>query len=64
MKLLDSDYVQTPHWCAYDMVNFFKPSGNVLDPCRGENKVFHNILHCDYAEIKEGKDFFAIKKKL
>lgn len=58
--LLDSDYVQTPKWCAEDMVNYFNPTGKILDPCRGENKVFHNILNCDYAEIKEGIDFFNI----
>ena len=63
MELLDSDYVQTPEWCAKDMIDYFKPSGKILDPCRGENKVFHNILQCDFAEIKEGIDFFAIQEK-
>ena len=61
--LLDSDYVQTPEWCARDIIDFFKPSGRVLDPCRGENKVFHNILQCDFAEIKEGINFFDINTK-
>lgn len=42
---------------------FFKPVGKILDPCRGENKVFHNILQCDYAEIKEGRNFFDIKEE-
>lgn len=62
MELLDSDYVQTPEWCAKDMIDFFKPSGKILDPCRGENKVFHNILQCDFAEIKEDIDFFAVQE--
>jgi len=62
IELLDSDYVQTPDWCARDMVSFFNPTGTVLDPCRGENRVFHNILQCDYAEITEGLDFFAVNK--
>lgn len=63
MKLLESDYVQTPEWCAMDMVSFFNPQGKVLDPCRGENRVFHNILNCDWAEITEGVDFYKITER-
>ncbi len=61
-ELVDSDYVKTPEWCAIDMVDFFKPTGRILDPCRGENKVFHKILNCDFAEITEGIDFFKIEQ--
>ena len=61
--LLNSDYVQTPEWCANDMVDFFKPEGIILDPCRGKNKVFHTILNCEWAEIIEGRNFFEITKK-
>lgn len=57
-KLLKSDYVKTPKWCAEDMIGWFNPVGKVLDPCRGENKVFWNILKCDWNEITEGSDFF------
>lgn len=57
-ELKDSDYVQTPEWCAKDMVGYFKPTGKVLDPCRGQNRVFHSILNCDWCEITEGVDFF------
>ena len=57
-NLLNSDYVQTPLWCAEDMIEFFKPNGTILDPCRGENKVFHNLLQCDFNEIKENSNFF------
>ncbi len=56
--LLESDYVETPMWCAKDMVEYFKPSGKILDPCRGKNKVFWNILKCDWNEITEDNDFF------
>jgi hypothetical protein len=44
------------------MVSYFNPTGEILDPCRGENKVFHNILNCDWAEITEDVDFFKVKK--
>jgi hypothetical protein len=63
-KLLASDYVKTPEWCAKDMVGHFSPSGRILDPCRGENKVFYNILeNCDWCEINEGIDFFENKNQ-
>lgn len=67
-NLLQSDYVKTPEWCAIDMINYFQPSGKILDPCRGENKVFYNNL-CnlslipDWCEITENVDFFENKKK-
>lgn len=47
------------------MISWFKPSGLVLDPCRGENKVFYNNLsNADWCEIGEGKDFFEYDKKV
>lgn len=39
--LVQSDYVLTPEWCAKDMINFFNPSGKILDPCAGLNKIFY-----------------------
>jgi len=58
-ELLESDYVQTPEWCAKDMIDYFKPIGKILDPCRGKNKVFYNSLNnSDWCEITEGIDFF------
>ena len=58
-SLVESDYVQTPEWCAKDMIDFYLPVGRILDPCQGENKVFCNLLKgCDWCEITEGIDFF------
>ena len=53
------DVVYTPDWVAADMVSFFKPSGLILDPCKG-NGVFGKYLppH-EWCEITEGKDFYA-----
>jgi len=62
-ELVESDYVQTPEFVAKDMIKFFNPNGNILDPCRGENKVFWNILNCDWNEITQGSDFFENKNK-
>jgi hypothetical protein len=59
MNLLESDYVQTPAWCAKDMIAWFNPQGRILDPCRGENQIFYELLNnADWCEILHGKDFF------
>ncbi len=55
---LPADVVLTPEWCAMDIVRWFKPSGSMLDPCRGMG-VFHDLMPgADYCEIVEGIDFF------
>ena len=33
-KLVESDYVLTPEWCAKDIMQYFAPTGKMLDPCR------------------------------
>ena len=55
-----SDIVITPDWCAKDMVDYFRPTGRVLDPCRGPG-VFHDLLPkgSPWCEITEGRDFFV-----
>ena len=64
--LVESDYVQTPEWCAEDIMTYFAPTGKILDPCRGLNKVFHNIMpeDADWCEIQEGKNFFDYQEKV
>lgn len=55
------DRVMTPEWAAKDMVDFFQPSGRVLEPFRGEG-VFTNLCpDWDWCEIDEEKDFFDWK---
>jgi len=52
------DVVYTPQWVAQDMIEHFRPSGRVLDPCRGTG-VFSDLLpDCEWCEISEGRDFF------
>lgn len=59
MALVPDDVVYTPEWVARDMVEFFQPSGTILDPCKGEGVFLKylppNTLWC---EITEGRDFF------
>ena len=54
------DVVYTPDWVARDMVEFFKPSGRILEPCAGDG-VFLKYLpeNTEWCEIQEGRDFFA-----
>ena len=65
-KLVPSDYVLTPEWCAKDIINHFNPKGKILDPCRGLNKVFHKLMpkNSQWCEIQEGKDFFNFTDKV
>ncbi len=53
------DVVYTPAWVAKDMVDFFKPSGRILEPCAGDG-VFLKYLppHTEWCEIEKGRDFF------
>lgn len=54
------DVVYTPDWVAKDMVDFFKPTGRILEPCAGDG-VFLRYLppDTDWCEIEKGQDFFA-----
>ncbi len=65
-KLVESDYVLTPEWCAKDMIDFFNPQGLILDPCCGLNEVFINLLPSNsmYCEIQKGINFFDFNNKV
>lgn len=53
------DVVYTPDWVAADMLEHFRPTGVVLDPCRGLG-AFHDLLPggSPWCEITDGRDFF------
>jgi hypothetical protein len=57
------DNVATPYALARLIVEYYKPRGRVLDPCRGEAQPFYKALlrqpRCivDWCEIAEGRDF-------
>ena len=63
IPLDNKDVVYTPDWVARDMVEYFKPSGHILEPCKGDG-VFMKYLPPDteWCEITEGRDFFAWSK--
>lgn len=66
IELQNSDYVLTPEFIAKDMIEYFKPTGNILDPCCGKNKVFINNLPpgSKWCEIMDGVDFFNFNEKV
>jgi hypothetical protein len=59
---IEKDVVYTPEWLARLIVDYFKPTGRVLDPCRGGG-AFHKLMpDADWCEIEEGRDFFAVRE--
>jgi len=63
MPLDKKDVVYTPDWVAKDMVDFFQPSGRILEPCKGGG-VFLKYLpkNTEWCEIQDGRDFFSWTK--
>ncbi len=71
------DCVQTPITLALDIMNYFKPYGNILEPCKGKGNFIeayenYNLISqlegnegikWTWCEILEGKDFFDFKDK-
>jgi len=57
------DIVYTPDAVAFDIVNYFKPSGLCLEPCAGDG-VFLKYLpkDADSCEVRNGLDFFDYHK--
>lgn len=58
------DVVYTPDFCAKDMVEFFSPTGKVLEPCNGKGAISKYIKDCITCEITEGTDFFDYKENV
>ena len=59
INLNPADRVYTNDWVVADMVDFFKPSGRILDPCKGDGVFLKYLPGADWCEIEKGKDFFA-----
>ena len=59
------DVVYTPEHIAIDMINYFKPSGKILDPCMGDGAFYNNLPEPkDWCELTRGRDFFEYNKKV
>ena len=52
------DVVYTPDWVARDMVEFFKPTGRILEPAAGDGAILKYLPGADWCEIEQGRDFY------
>ncbi|MBY3432704.1 hypothetical protein HFN89_00760 [Rhizobium laguerreae] len=60
-----NDVVFTPASWAGDIVDFFKPAGLCLDPCRGGSAFFDVLPEPKlWCEITDGVDFFDFRTKV
>jgi len=57
LRFNKSDVSMTPPEVARRVVNHFKPSGRVLDPCRGDGAFWNAMPGAEWCEIREGRDF-------
>jgi hypothetical protein len=63
MALNHKDVVYTPDDVAKDVVDFFRPSGLCLDPCKGDGAFLRYLPPgSEWCEIENGIDFFAWAK--
>ena len=62
---IEKDVVFTPETIARDIVQWVKPQGTCLDPCKGDGAFYNNFPgEKDWCELREGKDFFGYSKKV
>lgn len=60
-----NDKVYTPDNVAKDLVSFFKPSGIILEPCKGDGSIFKYLdENAKWCEIDYGIDFFDFNEKV
>ena len=57
-----SDIVLTPDPVAKAVVDRFKPTGRVLDPCKGDGAFLKHMPGAEWCEIREGKCFYDWKE--
>lgn len=59
-----NDRIYTPEWAVKDMIDHFKPTGKILEPCKGMGSFTDHLPNCDWCELDEGKDFFEYSTKV
>jgi len=62
----EKDIVMTPEWLAKEIIEYFSPSGIILDPCRGQGAFYDNYPgdNNEWCELGEGKDFLTYNTKV
>lgn len=56
-----NDKVYTPDYLAKYIIDYYKPTGKLLEPSSGGGVFLKYMLGADWYEIELGKDFFACK---
>jgi len=69
MKLIPNgckrnDIIYTPEYLTEQIVEYFKPTGKMLEPCKGEGSFLKYMPNADWCEIQEGVDFFDYNRKV
>ena len=64
VSLRKKDVVYTPDFMAKEMVNLFRPTGTILEPCAGDGAFLKYLPDAEWCEIEKGKDFFQYHKKV
>ena len=65
-----NDIVMTPFEFAKEIVDYFKPTGRILEPCCGTGNFIKAFEGCGqnvstlWCEITKGKDFFDFNEKV
>jgi len=55
-----NDLVMTPLYLCEQIINHFKPTGKILEPCCGTGN-FLQVMETDWCEITKGRDFLDVK---
>ena len=63
-KSENRDIVYTPDHISREIVNRYKLTGKILDPCAGDNAFSKYIDGCLRCELKEGTDFFKFNNQV
>ena len=63
-RVNEQDVVMTPDWCAADVVRHFKPTGRILDPCRGAGAFWKQMPGAEWCELSEGRDFWTWREPM
>jgi hypothetical protein len=54
----------TPKPLAKMIVDYFNPTGKMLEPCRGNGSFMEYMPNADWCEITDGRDFFEYNNKV
>ena len=69
MKLIPNgckrnDIVYTPRYLTKQIIEYFQPTGKLLEPCNGIGNFLKFMPNADWCEITDGRDFFEYNKKV